>query len=886
MGNLRGKRPDCNPVRADRRAGSRGRIGFQAPVPAEALKWNYDNRMANAMLSVDGQLDRVMGVKGAQPITYQMADGTAMRIMPRQYKKFYRAVADHIRRSDQARRIQGVAEPDAPPAVRQAADDIEAYFRFMADEGEYVKLFGEAVASKPGRFTPRRWRRLSIEANQVQFKDKLYAQAKRNREVDYYTGRRLNEENRVVEDGAITFERDGRSTARGLSAEEREAIREFLKKDGTARAEITEADLREAVGDAVMDRYFEEVDLYLRGQVDATYKTLVSPTNAHGVTRAMPSSVQRRLLEVDEAEFSEFLVSDLEQLVSGYHQQLSGRIAARRAIQRDTELIKLLRERGIDIEAKGFDPALVIKAVGDDFSDQISLLERGGHSKLAKKIRDNRDAMVGEDGTSGVLGLKLEEMEGFNRFNVGVSAGYRLAQNLALRAPVLAYLGKVTVSSVTDMASLVFIRGMRRRHFRAMSQALNLFKEMPRAELEALYVANTAASRSSRANKLFDLDDTGGADPFGQGQRSRVMQRVDRVSESMVDLQFKYGAMNRWNGNMKAMAAVIFQHEMIQNAKKLARANRLMRAGTDKDAALKQVELSEPDAALMNRLGIDGRRADRMMSVIAEHGTALNKTRTAPEKRWANQAEFEKYDGYVSPEYAVWGGKDRDLLEVMTTAVNRMVQDIIVEPKMLSRPLMNRRWWGRMFNQMQSFAFAWGNQHAQLAAARPAHEQIFALFMGIGTGAIADAIHNDLSGRRSFAETGREWADNPAGMVYGSVARSALLGWLARPVGFADQQPWGPGRLLGNNQLSGTYSRPIDWFGFLAGPAGSWLKSAADPLWRLAGSGELDERSQRQLFLAMPYRNSLIVEGAIQAMEAAGIEPPDFTRPTQPNNRR
>ena len=71
-------------------------------------------------------------------------------------------------------------------------------------------------------------------------------------------------------------------------------------------------------------------------------------------------------------------------------------------------------------------------------------------------------------------------------------------------------------------------------------------------------------------------------------------------------------------------------------------------------------------------------------------------------------------------------------------------------------------------------------------------------------GGIADAVHNHLSGRRSFAESAERWSDPKTmmGMLYSATHRSGATSWLARPSSMMDRYEWGPGHLLGENVSS------------------------------------------------------------------------------------
>lgn len=859
------------------------RESLEAPVsnvansPAEALRWNLDAKMLEMRIGLERHLNDALASRGAR-IEYSFADGRTMSFGRKDIDAYGRAVTDYRRRVDTARRL-GRELPDAPEAVRAAASDVDKYFKFMGEEAISARFLHEDLGELA--HNPQRWKWFEVQRNKKVWIDKIYAQTLKYREIDYSTGKPLTETDRSVLDEVVDFKRDTRDLGRGLDADDRRAIRDLIEKYKEIDPDkaLTEAEMRVDLGDDIMRRYNEEWDLWARGSVESTYETLVNIDNAHGVTHAMGSNAfKRRLLQIDQDEFSEFLVESLEDLVGGYHTQVAGRIAARQAIRNDALLVSDLKALGFDLEKADYDPNLLIAAVRKDFDDQMAVARGAGDMKNVDRLEASQRS------TLNVLQAKLDELQGESlRINdPAASAGWRLFEKVSLRLPAMAFLGKVTVSSLTDLAAHAFTKGLTARHIKGTARSINLLKSVPDYGLEGLYVANSDMIRPTRALHNYDLDNLGEMRQYGVGRTARVLETFDKVSEAVQNTFFKLTGMNRWNRNQKRWMSTLYLFEFMRGAKKMAQAERLVRSGLSEADAIKKVGLDLQDAALLNRLGLNGARSDRLMRIVSEHGAAFD-LKDGAKKKWANQAEFERFlegeKGYVSPEFYAWKDLDRELFNTFTGAINRHVQDLIVEPKMMSRPLFNNTWIGRVFNQFQAFAFAWGNQHAHLAAQRPVHEQVGAIFLGVGVAGLVDAIHNQLSGRRSFDETAVQWAENPQGMVYGAINRSALTGWLVRPIGLLDQTPIGPGKLLGNNELSGTYSRPIEPSGFLLGPFGSWADNSAVAIMQSAYEGEVNNKRKRQLWNALPYHNLWFIEAAMRTAEAMDINTPQFTKP-------
>ena len=229
--------------------------------------------------------------------------------------------------------------------------------------------------------------------------------------------------------------------------------------------------------------------------------------------------------------------------------------------------------------------------------------------------------------------------------------------------------------------------------------------------------------------------------------------------------------------------------------------------------------------------------------------------------------------------------KDDDLVRTVSAFVNSEVDNVIVTPKLLSRPLLNNSTAGRLFNQFQSFAFAYGNQLAPTVAARPGTQIARFAAMAVFWGAISDSLHNQLSGRRSLADSARLWSENPQGMFYAAANRAGMFGWLARPLAIADGAGFGPGPIMGNNvssmqaaqalSVAGNISPFVDWADLLTQGA---VYPMATKVGRLLGADTPDvpfnAKRRHTTRKALPYQNLLWNELLYQATSAVGIDNP------------
>lgn len=331
---------------------------------------------------------------------------------------------------------------------------------------------------------------------------------------------------------------------------------------------------------------------------------------------------------------------------------------------------------------------------------------------------------------------------------------------------------------------------------------------------------------------------------------------------------------NRWNTNLKRAMATIITQEVIDGARKMARAADLVDRGMKDAKAFAKVGLAPEDASRLGRLGFNADRSRRLMGILDQHGRDFEGNRVT-----------SAHKDYISPEYGRWWKADRDLFETLTYAINSETQNVIIEPKIASRPLMMNTWLGRAVFQFSSFANAWGLQTAPLIAQRPGYE--IGAYMGVlvGLGAMVDALHNQLSGRRNIEDTIALWQKKPAGMLYGAINRSGLTGWLARPLGMLEQTPFGIAKRLGNERMSPQYTQPATVTGQL-GPFFGWADSLAQGAQRGLFTGDWSTKTQRQLWAATPYRNIWFLEMFNRLAEAAGYTTPIGPAPSEAGKDR
>ncbi len=726
----------------------------------------------------------------------------------------------------------------------------------LQEQANNLRAFVDAADS----YVPRRWVAPLIRKQELRFKSLLVEQWRKNREVDFHTSESIQPSGRALDEPVIDR----------LPVDDRNLIDEF---------EIsTEQGLIDAGGD-LHARYLTELDAYLQEQAEATIRRMLDPQHGHGIEDAYAGGsplMMRRLRELDESTFREFLDDSVEQVLLIYDNQLGGKIAARRAIQRNADRLTPFVRETLDEDLE-LDPGQVLRAVEEDFRNWRRAAEALGNEDLGRKIERSRQD------TLRILTRKLDELQGIPAIpeNVGLEVGWsHFLQRNFLKMPAMAFLGKVTASSFPDIANLSLYTRMERSHFRAIVTGLRQFAEgvalkpVSKDGLEGLSAA-LDDDGLARTMQLMEINDLPFSPHFGDSVTGRALQKADAVLDGLNRGFFRVNGMTRWNTVWKRVAARLVSWQMLHGAQLMARARRFMDAGESEGQALRHAGLSRDDAARLNRLGINGNNAAAVVEQFHRHGTDVDGQAFSG----LSADDFAGYKRIVHPNLKDWN--DPDLVEAVTAAINSEVDNLIVTPKLLSRPLFNTDprfgFIGKVFHQFQAFAFAYGNQLAPQLAGRPGFAITNFLTQALFLGAISDAVHNAASGRRDLGETINLWTDpkTAPGMAYAAVNRAGVFGYLARPMAIADQAGVGVGPILGNDVSSMAAANAITVSGNL-GPFVDWADAlTTNTLGPMVMEGRsYDARTRHALRKTLPFQNLLWTEALYTATRDLGFDSP------------
>jgi len=730
----------------------------------------------------------------------------------------------------------------------------------------------EGLIEEAEYYLTRRYRRDLIAAAPDEFVDDLAAQWHMNMDTDPRTGKALSNTEKRLHSAAISK----------LDDLDRAAI-ESLGIEG--KGVVTEADLLKckleicpplAAGtpksvdprQAFLIRYRNARRASLREAAEDSKNKILDINNADGVDSMHPgaSVFKGRTLTIDENTFRKWLDTDIKTSLEMYDHVAAGRIATRLAINRNSETLSPLVQAVLGENLDGT-PDQLIRAINRDFANLHAAAGKLGSGpqfdRVQKAIKHSQKQTVGN------ITAKLAELEGrpVIQGNNAADASWRKVGQIAMRLPYLAWMGMVTASSIPDAAGNVIAGGVKASSYRYFGRGIIGMlpgMKIPLRGLEALYVAldETAVTRMLALGDLTDMS----ADPrMASGFLGRAIAYADIATDKASRGLAMASGMNRWNVNMRRVTAHLVMQNIIEGAKRMELAGRLMRTkGLTQEAAIKAARLAPDDATRLAKWGFNAQRSKELLEVLQKH---------ALDADGAKIANIRAHRGQVSPEYYSWHNENRELFETFTAAINAEVMDIIIDPKLLSRPLMNQRWIGRMVNQFWSFSYAWGNQFAVNASMRPGMEQAVYLSQAVMLGGIADAVHNHLSGRRSFAESAERWSDPKTmmGMLYSAAHRSGATSWLARPSSMMDRYEWGPGHLLGEN-VSSLQSRQGLSLIAAIGPFADYYNRAWNGVLNPALSLSMpDAHITRRL---MPWQNLMAINAIYRFTADAGLNNP------------
>ena len=757
-------------------------------------------------------------------------------------------------------------------ALQKLRPKVEAQIRREAQELENIKQIVKTQQRQVGRT----WLPARIRDNRTLFARLLREDFDHFRIWSHDTGKRLTEEEllaRPLEPGAlerhpILSMRTSPGTTSPL-----QRVEQYLGKE---MKDWTEGDLRNA--DAAFgntrhyDDYLNSLKEWHNNKVEQLINDMTDPSHAHGVEDAMGSNhLKERKLLIRESRYRRFLVNDINAIMSQYDNALVGRIAERRAIQLAKDqwapFVKDVLGEELDLSSEQ-----LIRAVERNLDMQIDLARRVGNHAVEKALLETKDQIPR------LLTPKIAELRGISKafgdpsLEVGL---LRLATRAALKITSMAMLGKVLVSSLGDPVNTMMSSNVGRAQLKAIANGLRefaFFKEFRNANRHQL--AGLALSLDEglmRCKKYMNTDDMPANQNWGRGRRAELYEKADQFVDRLNESFFTMTLMSRWNAVWKGQTARLMIHHMYQGAIKMQRAADLVKQGQTESQALRNAGLTRGEAGRLNRLGLNAETSGRVVNQFRKYGEDTKGNRVTSETN---------FDEMIHPNFLNWD--DKNLIESFTAAVNSEVDNLIVTPKLMSRPLSHNGGYAflaRAFNQFQSFAFAHGQQLVPIATTTSPLFLSKWLMAQIAVGALVDALHLELKvGRnhRDFEESAKRWTDPKKifGQLYAAIDRTGNTGWLARPLNIQTEGGFGLGRLMGNNVSSAQAAQAVGMLGNL-GPLASWTNMMMGAtLTPFFTDAEMTPSRVHMARLGTPYNNHFLLAGAFRLTSRLGIENP------------
>lgn len=828
---------------------ARDPFGFKSGAPAESIKGLYEAAKDQTIFDVRD----IYAKAGREGRSFIEFDGK--RIPARGgYGEFRDAVGDLLRRESTV--AQGFDAPipkTIDPSIRSAADRLRSYFNRMRDEAERVKLLdlgpealktadaNAAAAEKAAGERPA----LSPEATPVidpaaaaarakaeSLRTAVAAQDKYLPRV-YDVGAILSDETGFKRTLSEEFARaDALVNGRRVVADDRPllppvaesvGVRKMLADPAADFGEfargLTEKDLPPDLRAA----YRAKLGEFYRSGADTAFESITKPGERHGVHAALGQDpVLRRVLDIDETKLLPYLERDPEALLERYHHVMGGRIAVRRSIQLNPAMWegRTLRD-GTPIET-GDHLVTYLRETTDALDRLARSVDVAG-----KRVVGGPGSLIGhvrrlENRVSSDIALPLQVLEGKDPMGSSRGGVFEAAKFMGrnlLRLSGLNKLGSVAWAQLNDLAPVTMQMMQRPRTISLIPKAMLNLQGLPRRDLQVLGLMIDNMARSKSFGEIDHLGETRG---FGTGAVRRLSAKFERGADAVSESFGRVTGMNWITDKTKQIAGGLVIDKAIDHAQKLVAAENLVKGGATRGEALARVKLEPYDAARLNKLGLNAENSRQFLRLVYDHGLDANDVpirQTVP--TFEDFVSHQKGSGLpfsnamVKPNFAEWSIPNRatrDLVDtVMANLAAEVERTLVVTPGVFDRPLVNHTILGKMFNQFQGFGMAFVNQRLRVMAQMPAKYQLWHAMSYLFLGALADAISNDLSGRRSFGQTAKLWQDNPLGMTYSAFDRSGLGGWLGRPLAIADALgvPWSPGN-LSKNTTGSTAARHVN----------------------------------------------------------------------------
>lgn len=408
------------------------------------------------------------------------------------------------------------------------------------------------------------------------------------------------------------------------------------------------------------------------------------------------SRFKRRSINLGQHELDEeadmFLYRDQQQLRESFSRGVGSQLAIRQMF---------------NMTGPGFDRSALRKEFLSGFEDDLAMLKTGSkeHKVASKEMREAEE----------MADFILDDFLGTFAFKQGLADR---AAATAMTATSAIVLGKVLLSSITDMAVTAFAGGRFMTGYRSfLRRNGKAFKEMHEEGLDSSELAIILEGLSTVNGRRFDnLADIERHDFDIPGS---TWSKIRRTVDDVATLEGWASLMHVWNSHIRGSFGVDWANSIFKD----------VHAGWD--------TMNPSIKMFYSRLGIGSKEFEMLKANYAK-GT----------KKYAKGR-------LTMPDLKTW---DADAYSLFKRALKAAGDEAMLDPSIADRPFLKRNALGRLIIQFQSFTFTAGERYvAPMMQSMRLHpgeaRQYWSLFIALGLAGINDGIRSHMQGK------GQEWRD-------------------------------------------------------------------------------------------------------------------------------
>ena len=377
----------------------------------------------------------------------------------------------------------------------------------------------------------------------------------------------------IAADESVTALRTAAKDAR-MAAKEAKKAADAAKADAKAVRdfEASVADAKSAYRDPV------EIESRVNETVDRILGTTRATADLGHISN--PRVTKARTLDVPDHVIEPYLVSDLDQVMSGYI----------RSVAPNIEMRKAFGSIDLAVEKK-------------EISDAYGVLQHaaGGNAKAAERITKEHSDVLND-----IEGMRLRLLN-----QVGPKGseaiGWVRTGRILRQFNMLRMLGTQTVSSMADLGHIVSKYGLRNTGKALAKFVTNVkFNKLTRADSRRMHVALDWVL-DTRSGTLADI-----AEDLSGGQRG-FAANLERVGQRATQQFTRLSLMATWNSTLKNLTSILEQDAILRGAANPSSLSKIQRA------KIAQLGLGESDLKVIaEQFAKHGETTDGMLRASTE----------------------------------------------------------------------------------------------------------------------------------------------------------------------------------------------------------------------------------------------------------------------------